>query len=374
MDIRGLILVNNDADSEERLSFSSPALALLDVAGCSPMLRLAKRLETCGVGPVMAVVEEAIPFSRARVLPGEMECRAASPDRFWRAAESAFNDLAQNGAELVVLIRLGAYAEVDFERLIQFHLERRGRVSRVMHETGAGLEIFCLSASRRNDAASLLRSGLTRCRSECDSFLDSGYMNPLSDARDMRQLAIDVLTLKTQSRAAGCEVRPGIWLGSGTRVEKQARILAPAFVGDSVLVRDATVITRCTSVEHHAQIDCGTVVENCTVLPYTTIGAGLDLAHSVAGMGRIINLRRGVAVQVVDPHLLGQISESIGERMAVAAGHWPRRIWRGLFGDAGRQEPAAEPVQEGRQLLPDTAHESADLTTNLAIARRYGDQ
>lgn len=375
MDIRGLVLVNTRGD-EAPLSFASPPLPLMDVAGRSPLLRIVKRMESFGISPVTAVIEESLPsFHRPRLLPPEIECRAAAPERFWRAAENAFNDLAQSGAELVLLVRMGGYAEIDFEKLIQFHLERRGRVSRAEHETGI-LDVFCLSAFRRNDAASLLRSGLNRCRSECDSFLDQGYHNGLSDARDLRQLAIDVLTLKTESRPAGKEIRPGVWLGSSVRLEKHSRILAPAFIGASTTVRDAAVITRCSAIEHHAHIDCGTVVENCTVLPYTSIGAGLDLAHSVAGMGRIVNLRRGIAVEVVDPHLLCEVSEHITERLAGAAAEWPRRIWRGLFGEAGQGESSTQPALDSRsKIRPESAPEhSGELATNLAIARRYGDQ
>ena len=372
MDIRGLILVNNEAEGEVRLGLKAVPLALLDVAGFSPLQRTVKRLESFGISPVTAIVEEApAAFERALVLPTEIECRAAPADRFWRAAENAFGDLVQGGAEIVVLVRLAAYAEIDFEKFIQFHLDRRCRVSRVAHATAA-LQIFCLSASRRNDAASLFRSGLTRCRSECDSVLDEGYVNPLSDARDLRQLAIDVLTLKTQSRPAGREVRPGIWMGNGARVEKGARVLAPAFVGDSALVRDSAVITRCTAIEHHAQIDCGTIVENCTVLPYARLGAGLDLAHSVAGFGQIVNLRRGAAVEVVDPQILGQVSERIAPRLVGAAIRLPRRVLRGVNGPARRREPG---LGRSPRIVPDSAHESsAELASNLAIARRYGNE
>jgi hypothetical protein len=373
MDIRGLILVNNEeAEGEQRLALKSVPLALLDVAGVSPLLRTAQRLESFAISPVTAIVEGApTSLKRALRLPPEIDCRTAPADRFWRAAESAFGDLVQSGAEIVLLVRLGAYAEIDFERFIQFHLERRCHVSRVAHESAA-VQIFCLSASRRNDAASLFRSGLIRCRSECASVLDEGYVNPLSDARDLRQFAIDLLTLKTQSRPAGREVRPGIWMGNGACVEKGARIIAPAFVGASARVRDSAVITRSTTIEHHAQVDCGTVVENCTVLPYTRLGAGLDLAHSLAGFGHIINLRRGATAEVVDPRILGQASERITPRLVGAAMSLPRRVLRGVNAPARRPEPA---LDSGPRLVPDTSRESAgELASNLAIARRYGNE
>src|SRR5262249_56194135 len=99
----------------------------------------------------------------------------------------------------------------------------------------------------------------------------------------------------------------------------------------SALIRDGAVITRCATVEHHAQIDCGTVVENCTVLPYTSVGACLDLAHSVAGFGQIVHLRRGVATEVADTKLLGQVSQTIGDRLAEPPLQLPPNICNLLF-------------------------------------------
>lgn len=377
MDVRGLILVNKNG-VDKQLPFASPPLALLDVAGYHPLQRMAQRLENFGISPVMAVVEETQPsFARARMLPASIDCRATSPERFWRTAENAFNDLASSGADLVLVIRMGAYAEIDFERFIRFHLERQCRVSRVIHETET-LDMLCISGSRRNDAASLFRSGLARCRSECEYFVHQGYINPLADARDLRQFAIDVLTLKTETSTAGREVRPGIWMAQGACVEKGARILAPSFIGASALVRHGAVITRCATIENHAQVDCGTVVENCTVLPYTNVGACLDLAHSVVGFHQIVHLRRGVVVDVADRKLLGQVSQTIGERLASSAMYFPQRIMRNLFGGSDRQDSALEPVlSPSPSALLESAcggESSPELAPNLVIARRYGDQ
>ena len=378
MDVRGLILVNNQSEMGERLPFASPPLALLDVAGHSPLVRMAKRLESYGISPVIAVVEENQPtFSRAHMLPVSVDCRASAPERFWRASENAFNDLASSGADLVLVIRMGAYAEVDFEKFIGFHLERHCRVSRVIHDTET-LDMLCINGSRRNDAASLFRSGLAHCRSECEYFVHQGYINPLSDARDLRQLAVDILTLKTETPTGGNEIRPGIWASPGACIEKGARILAPAFIGASALVRHGAVITRCSTIEHHAQIDCGTVVENCTVLAYSSVGACLDLAHAVAGLSQIVHLRRGVVIEVADKKLLGQVSPTIGERLVSSALQLPQKIWRGLVGGTDRQEPAIEPaLSSGSSEILQGAcgsEASAELAPNFVIARRYGDQ
>ena len=383
MDIRGLILISTTPAADDGLLFAPAPLALLDIAGMSPLERVAERLQGHGVSPVTAIVEGKPPHQPRALLPRGMECRTATPDRFWRAAESAFRDQTQSGAELVLVIRLGAYAEIDFEKLVQFHLEGQHRVSQVVRGTQA-LEVFCVSASRRNDAASLFRSRLSRCRSECESFSHSGYINPLAGPRDLRQFGIDVLTLKTETLPAGTEIRPGIWVAPGASIEKGARILAPAFIGSSARIRAGAVVTRCTAIERRAQVDCGTVVENSTVLPYSYVGAGLDLAHSVVGMGRIANLRRNATVEVADQKLLGQVSGGAGEKLLSAAAELPRKIWRGLFGKAPARPPALEealrrpaPALRGAAGYAAPACDTkaaGEFASNLAVARRYGNQ
>ncbi|HEY6307553.1 MAG TPA: hypothetical protein VI488_13965 [Candidatus Angelobacter sp.] len=384
LDIRGLILIDT---AQAGLPFALAPLALLDVAGMSPLERVAERLQRQGVSALTVVSEESSASRRYRPLPQGIVCRSAARGRFWRVAESAFNDLAHNGADLVLVIRLGAYAEVHFDELVQFHLEGQRRVSQVVW-CAEPLEIFCLTASRRNDAASLFRSRLAHCRCECELFAHSGYFNPLAGPRDLRQFAIDVLTLQAETGPAGTEIRPGVWVASGASIEKGSRILAPAFIGASSQVRCGAVITRCTSIEHHAHVDCGTVVENSTVLPYSYVGAGLDVAHSVLGMGHIANLRRGISVEVPDKKLLGQVSPAWRRELLRVAGRLPGRIWQSIFGDVPAPQPplqevARQPSPEedamGRPapalgVSPRDAKVAGELASDLAVARRYGNQ
>jgi hypothetical protein len=373
MDIRGLILVDaSDATSEPLLN-GSP-LAMMDVTGASPLVRMVERLRHFGVSPITIIAEGAA-CADYGPLPHEATCLPAVSGRFWRVAEGTFNELAQK-ADLVLLIRLGAYAEIDFGELVQSHLQGHHRVSQ--GTWGAEhLEIFCLSAARRNDAASLFRSRLRRCRSERDFFAHQGYVNPLASLDDLRQFCIDVLTMRTETPPAGLEIRPGIWAASTASIEKGSRILAPAFIGSSARIRGGAVITRCTSIEHHAQVDCGTIVENSTVLPYVYLGAGLDLAHSVASAGHIANLRRHVTVDVADATLLGQVSFTTGRKLFSFAAYLPARI-SSLFGKAAAQPASVNGHQPRPALVPRVpvrgSKSADDLVSNLAVARRYGNQ
>jgi hypothetical protein len=383
MDIRALLLINTTYSSEnDRIGLAGPPLALLDVAGKSALERIVGQLEQSGISQIKSVIETN-PFYPPSSVPKQIDCRVVAPELFWRSSESAFHQLAQSGAELVLAIRLGPYVELDLEHLVQFHLDRSDRITRVAHHIYAP-EVFCISASRRDDAASLFRSGLSKCRIECAKFLHAGYVNPLGDVRDLRQFAVDVLTLKTETKPVGRQARPGVWIAPGAVIESGSRILAPAYVGSSARISAGALVTRCTAIEHHAHVDCGTVVENSTVLPHSYVGAGLDVAHSVVGMGQVANLRRSTTVEVADGKLIGHVSSGAGRRLITAAADALSSLGRELFGIRSHQpEPslevgghvlasASEPSVGGPVPAPESTL-ATEFPSSLAVARRYGD-
>jgi hypothetical protein len=387
MDIRALLLVNSGSSGEVDQSPAAVHMGLIDVAGKNSLQRTAERLQQYGISSINAVIENTSTLgARNYGLSSDIPCASISADRFWRTAETVFNDMAQSGAELIVLVRLGAYVEIELEKLIQFHLDHQCRVTQLAADQQR-LEVFCISASRRNDAASLFRTQLAHCRTECPLLQHDGYLNLLNNARDLRQFAIDILTLQTQTYPTGKEIRPGVWFAPGAEVEKGARVLAPAFIGSHAQVRSGVVITRCSSVEGHAVVDCGTVIENSTVLPFSYVGAGLDLAHSVAGMGRIINLRRDVTVEIGDPKLIAAMPVTSGTRLFGSAAdlltYLPRLAWQGMFASTKTPEPDLH--DQLRQTSPalgaaagfetpacDT--ETSHKFPNMVVARRYGHQ
>jgi carbonic anhydrase/acetyltransferase-like protein (isoleucine patch superfamily) len=377
--VRALVLVNTEPSFRyDPLPLPAPA-ALYDVAGRSPLLRIAERLQRCGISPITAVIAAERSFlPRKSSWPARFECRS-TPDRtFWQVAEDTFVEVAGSGVDLVVLVRLGAYAEVEFEKMAQAHLERRCRVSQALCADQA-LEIFCVTASRRNDAASLFRSRFQKCRSQCPAFIHTGYMNPLADARDLRQLGVDILTLKTEARPNGNEVRPGVWIAPGGDIDPSARVIAPAFIGSSARVGAGAVVTRCTAIEHGARVDCGTVVENSTVLASSYIGAGLELAHSVVGMGRIANLRRNTTVEVLDRNLIAHSPARGARKLLRLTTEFMSALSAKLRREA-RPEMPAPPALEPALPAPDVSNAAPETPAGdnkdavMAGVRTHGDQ
>ena len=85
-------------------------------------------------------------------------------------------------------------------------------------------------------------------------------------------------------------------------------------------MRRAAVVTRGSSLEHHSEVDCATVIDNSSVMPYTRVGAGLDVEHSVVGFQQVHSIQRKVTVEIEDPHLIGATTTQFFARTLTAAG------------------------------------------------------
>lgn len=390
MDVKAIVVITGPADGVPNRSMSDVLLGLLPVLGRPVVNHVVDHLLRSGIESIAVITDPApAAYVRAAQRPGIKWLQPGSNGNVWRTAEAVFNEFAQGGADLVLVFRVGAYVEIDVEQLVQFHLDQRNRVTAVEDEHGS-LDVVLISASRRNDAAYMFRHKLAGFRAACGKFTFSGYANRLADAHDLRGLASDVLALKTRILPAGRQIKPGVWVEEGARIHHGARILAPAFVGARSKIRAAVVLTRGAVIEHHSEIDCGTVVENATVLPYTYMGAGLDLSHAVAGFNRVIHLRRKVAVEINDPKLVGRAPPAAPLRALAAAASLasflPRQFLRGLFAPSQRELltelPAAVNSPSAALQSPVAAaveNASADtdaskFPANLVVARRYGDQ
>ena len=371
-------------------TFAGIPLALLDVVGKSVVHHVADRLRRAGVEAVTALTDEALYQDAAlRDGNGEAACRPAAD--VWRAAEDAFSCFAEEGVEQVLLLRLGPYAEFDLEGFLRFHQERR-QTATLLFDNNGPLDAAVVQAARRNDAAFLLRNGLRATRLDSEPYLTRAYVNRLQDARDLRCLAQDTLLMRCEIRPHGRELKPGVWVGERARIHRSARVLAPAFVGAHARLRAASVVTRCSVVEHHVEVDCGTVLEDTSVLPYTYVGSGLDAAHAVAGFGKICHLRRRAEVEIADPRLLGTVAVSAAWRTVKNAAsliaYLPVQAAHGVA-SAGRRTLPAPSAPPGDVLGPSRHHpaelepspeplsasnEAPQFAGDFAVVRRYGNE
>lgn len=390
MDVRAIIVVGTGEPSTPEIGHTPEAFAgmpfgLCEVLGKSVLARTIQRIQRYGISQITTVCESE---AAAKLDPRALrECNVVCEERgLWRCAETVFNDFVQKGAELVIVLRLGPYAELDYEEFVQFHLEHHGHATVAVDARGFRLGLVAICASRRNDAAYLFRHNMEEFRVPCQQFVFKGYVNRLITPMDFRQLAVDGLLQRNQVHPVGNEIRPGVWAAKSARIHPRARVVAPAYIGERARLRASSVITRFTAIEHHAVIDCGSVVENTSVTPYTYVGAGLDLNYALVGNGQVANIRRNVAVEIKDVKLLSTISPSAPLRalreMSELTAYLPKQIFRGMFARSRRKMPADIPgaISTPSPALKEPAHDakgsmdSSEFPSDFAVARRYGNE
>lgn len=342
MDVKAIILVTG-AEEEAVAQFGGTPLGLADVLGRPAVYHLVRHLKAQNVSDIAVITEAAMELSREQ----GVSYTVAEGAQVWRAAETAFNDLAQSGAEEIIIVRMGAYVEPDVDSMLQAHLDNGTHATRASRR-GRELDLLMVSASRRNDAAYLFRHRLAETRTRCGQWRFQGYYNALETAQNLRCLAVDALLHENGIKPDAQEIRPGVWVARGAHIHPRARVLAPSYIGAHAKVRANALVTRCSVVEHHAEVDYGTVVEDATVLPYTYVGPGLDITRSVVGSCRVASLDRNVEVELADPRLLRAIPVSAGRRVlthaASLATFLPTQVFRGFFSSTRHNKPSELPA------------------------------
>ena len=131
------------------------------------------------------------------------------------------------GFEAVAIVKCGAYVEVDLAEMHAFHQEQSVGVTRAWSDDGP-LDFWILEPCALPEQSSVL-SFLSCARSA--EYQSRGYVNRLRSACDYRRLVLDSFHFRCRLRPEGSEIRPGIWVCDGARIERSGRLVAPAFIG-----------------------------------------------------------------------------------------------------------------------------------------------
>lgn len=122
----------------------------------------------------------------------------------------------------------------------------------------------------------------------------------------------------------GREKSPGVVIGRGAKVDASAQLVAPAYIGENVVVGKGCEIGPDGYVGSNSIVETGSRVTNTVVLPSTYVGAHLELVNKVACRSSVWDIARGVAVPIADEFLLGSTkldrtnAPPIKERLAAA--------------------------------------------------------
>lgn len=295
------------------------SMARLEILGDSMMHRVTSQLRRAGIETCAILADSSQSSPNREVCEPEV---TFSPD-VWSDVSEHLTRSTESGNEAALIMRLGPYVEFDAADLLQFRSDQDQVVVRAFSDQNP-LDIWAVDATRISeiiDGGNLygILSGEQTTR-----YLVSGYINRLEYPRDLRRLAADGLNGKCEVRPIGFEVRPGVWMAEGVQIEKEARIVAPAYIGENVTISRQCLITRGSNIERDSIVDYGTVIEDTSVLQNSYVGIGLDVSHSIVDGGKLLNLRHGVALQIDDAAVMRRNNELRSEE---------RNWWYGFSGE-----------------------------------------
>lgn len=348
-------------------------MAAFDLLGRSPLLRIIDGLERGGISKIEIVSERG---TQLPVLPRHVNSNQCEQHRLYSTAFDLFAEATKSRCELVLVLNVGPYLEIDYADLIRFHVEQKRTTTAVVDPETETAALFLLNG-RFNEAAYLFRHDFKTLRRPYSLYPFTGYSNPLRGLADLRRLAIDAFCGNAELKPHADEVRPGVWISSSACVHRDARIVAPAFVGNYAKVRAGALITRCSSLEHHAQVCAGTVIDNATLLPNTVVGSGLDVTHAVVGHQRLFHLGRDVQVLISDRKLIGHVPTAplrVIEQLASLAAFLPTQFVRGLASSNGNGKVHETPAVSESAIPALAPTSDREYPVPLAGVRRYGNE
>lgn len=285
------VIISDQSGPVEDSQAGSPASSwatswtALEVLGQAPISRLAGDLKSaCDAVWVVANSAQASSGTTSDMPTGD-------------PASECFASCKRESFEAVLVVRCGAYVEINPTEMLGFHEREGWSITRAFTESGP-LDVWMVSPSALPEEAPLLP---TLFSAQTAMYRSQGYVNLLRTARDFRQLVLDGFYARCRLRPRGTETKPGIWVGHGAQIERSSRIVAPAFIGRNVRISDECLVTRATNIESDCHVDFGTAVEDSSVLSNTYLGIGLDLSHSVVNGRNLLNLWHNVNLAITDP-------------------------------------------------------------------------
>jgi NDP-sugar pyrophosphorylase family protein len=316
-------------------SFFGVPATMLDLLGEPILYRIVENLRKSGVGPIFLIADDVFANHLAlrEINQWRVHVRNASGDGLRTATQAALKTCWESGSRSAIVMQASKYVELDVAEMLRFHIASGQPVTFVRDSSGPlGIAMVGSESSEQ-----IMLPDRRAPQSVSLDYVHSKYANRLSTPQDFRRLAQDALLQNCSIQPNGSEVRPGVWVAASARLHPRSRVVGPAYIGAHTRLRSGVVITRCTNIEQHCEVDRGSVVENATILPHTYLGSSLDVAHSIVNRNIMVDVRRAVEVEIRDHSLIGSTSPLPGR----ASGPSPARSlrfvrhspWR-ILGDA----------------------------------------
>ncbi len=287
------------SDGPEGSLLAEP-LECSEVAGRSLAERSLERFGAVNLEAISVLVESEAFIPPFRTDCKNVEFRVASD--LSTAIRQELSSYSQRGIEHAFVNWASVYVETDLLDLFSFHREARQAATPTFDQQGP-LPLWVVDCAK---AQHLPTENLLRIAGQngAPEYFIREYVMRVDHPRDLRQVASDMLRGRCRTGPYGRELRPGVWLDEGAEIHRRARVVAPAYIGAHSKVRADALITRFSNIERDCCIDCGTVVEDSSVLANTSVGIWLDLCHAVVRENMLLNLERDVLIEILDARVL----------------------------------------------------------------------
>lgn len=277
------------------------SLACIDVAGRSLAERIIERYLSAGIGVASVLIQEPACGDLSSFYVTSSKVTTSVVSDLNSAIASRLQDYSDRGLEHSLIQWTDVYAETDLLDFFYFHRASKLPITWAFDANGS-LPMCVIDCA--NPTAIDFGTASEQPTNNAASYLIHGYVKRFTHPRNLREFAADMLQGRCETRPSGQEGKPGIWIDAGADLHRGARVVAPAYIGRGSKIMDDTLITRLSSVEKNCCIDCGTVIENSSVLSNTQVGIWLDVCHAVVSGNRLLSLSRDITIEVSDPHLI----------------------------------------------------------------------
>jgi mannose-1-phosphate guanylyltransferase/phosphomannomutase len=126
-------------------------------------------------------------------------------------------------------------------------------------------------------------------------YVADGYWEDVGTHESYLQAQADVLNGRVQVELEGFEVSPGVWIGEGAEVDREAILTGPLFIGDYAQVEAGAELREHTVLGSNAVVKSGAFLHRAVVQDNVYVGPQVNLRGCV--IGKNTDIMRGARVE-----------------------------------------------------------------------------
>lgn len=100
------------------------------------------------------------------------------------------------------------------------------------------------------------------------------------------------------------EIKPGIWVGMRTQISPAAKLIAPCWIGENVLVKTDAVLGPAAIIENGVVVENGAAIYESWIGTQTFAGSLIQVKDSLVLGNKLINFRLDSVAEIPDAFLL----------------------------------------------------------------------